>query len=510
MKSFLLLTGACFWLITQSFGHIIYVNASATGANDGTTWADAFTNLSVAIADAEMNSFTVDSLFIAEGVYIPDFHPTAQYPVYICPPQIALFGGFPTTGTPAFSDRDWLAHPTVLDGDVLGDDDGTVNTRFDNARRLLILDTYAQLDGIRVQNGGDVTGAVGAGVTISGTNSRSALIQNCVFANNWVVNMDGLAGDGGGIRGAAVNTSDVLEIRNVVFINNKAKFGGGLIYAGQLKSNNCYFIENEAELGSAIAMSGPGGTNAGAGTIVQNVFFQNRTFGGTNQGDRSGVIGRLNAGNGELRVWNSTFKDNFADSVAIVYSGRNLQDRPYTEFNNCLMDESNDVPAIAIQGRDSITLNNCVGSFTAGWPTDLDSIVDDGNFVNAHLTLNQWQEGANLSYLIEEEDEAVFVLDCLSPGVGAGSNALLPGSLANGTDLLGNPRISGGAVDVGAYETPFFDLPLIEQQGPTLQVTNGPYDNYQWFLDGTLIAGATQSNFRLGNCRNLPSSSKQR
>ncbi len=46
---------------------ILYVDAGASGANDGSVWADAFTDLQDALAAAARG----DEIWVAEGVYKP-------------------------------------------------------------------------------------------------------------------------------------------------------------------------------------------------------------------------------------------------------------------------------------------------------------------------------------------------------------------------------------------------------------------------------------------------------
>ncbi|GEM_PF-4235049 len=491
MKSILLTVCTLLGCFIQGFSAVIFVNTQATGNNDGSSWANAFTNLSQAIQHAANNASNADSLFVAEGIYVPDVDNQLGFPVFNCPPQIALFGGFPSSGNPEFEDRDWQAHLTVLNGDVLGDDDNTSMTRVDNARRVLVFDTFGRLDGFVVRNGGDDSGGVGAGLTLNGTTSRGAQITNCLFENNWVTSGGALVGDGGAIRAGAVNATDVVDLQNVLFRNNRAKFGAALIYGGTAELNNCVFIENEAELGSAIAVSG---SSAGAGpaTIINSVFYNNTSVAGTNQGDRSGTIGRLNAGTGDLTVLNSTFKDNNADTLATVYSGIPLSVSASTVFNNCLIDELSNVPAFGLFESDTINMNNCVGSFSAGWGANASIGANDGLIV-----LSNWKEGEPITYITEDNTLGVFILDCDAPGYNDGLNDLLPGSLVSGSDILGNARVQGGTVDVGAYETSTFDRPMIEQQGSVLQVTNGSYDNYQWVMDGSPVSGGNDSTLSL-------------
>ena len=69
-----------------------YVDRSATGSNDGTSWANAYTNLQTALA----NSVSGTDLWIAEGRYTP--HATDRTKSFVLKNGVSLYGGFPTGG----------------------------------------------------------------------------------------------------------------------------------------------------------------------------------------------------------------------------------------------------------------------------------------------------------------------------------------------------------------------------------------------------------------------------
>ena len=71
----------------------LYVNAAATGANNGTTWADAYTSLDAAIAAFT----TVNEIWVAAGTYKPTG--SARTSTFNMKNAIKLYGGFNGTET---------------------------------------------------------------------------------------------------------------------------------------------------------------------------------------------------------------------------------------------------------------------------------------------------------------------------------------------------------------------------------------------------------------------------
>src|SRR5688500_13578929 len=100
---------------------IIYVNPAAVGANNGTSWANAYTSLSAAL----LASVSGDEIWVKSGVYKPttlvDVNGAggaeAREATFQIPSGVALYGGF--AGTEATRDeRNWEANLTVLSGDI--------------------------------------------------------------------------------------------------------------------------------------------------------------------------------------------------------------------------------------------------------------------------------------------------------------------------------------------------------------------------------------------------------
>ncbi len=99
---------------------VIYVDKDATGAGDGTSWTDAFTNLQEAIDSSQSG----DRIWVAEGVYFPtsdeDGDPSPVDPrdvLFKLKDGVKMYGGFLGTET-MLSERDPDSNATVLSGDV--------------------------------------------------------------------------------------------------------------------------------------------------------------------------------------------------------------------------------------------------------------------------------------------------------------------------------------------------------------------------------------------------------
>ncbi len=96
----------------------IYVDVDATGANDGSSWEDAYTTLQPALDEAVAG----DEIWVAAGTYKPTYECDPGNPrsaTFQLKNGVALYGGFdPSVGDTEFGDRDWAANATILSGDL--------------------------------------------------------------------------------------------------------------------------------------------------------------------------------------------------------------------------------------------------------------------------------------------------------------------------------------------------------------------------------------------------------
>jgi hypothetical protein len=200
-------------------GAVIYVDRQAAGANTGAGWADAYTNLSTALAAAGSGA----SLWVARGTYTPGPFQLAA--------NVAVYGGF-TNGMASLASRDWTAYPAILRG----------------GGPVVRGATGARLDGFTVTGG---SGVSGGGLFMSG---GSLAVANCNVVSN-------TATWGGGFY--FTGTQATLE-RTRVVANTSQSGGGGGLYA-QLNNvasagviRNCVFTGNRSEGALAIKPDGGG------------------------------------------------------------------------------------------------------------------------------------------------------------------------------------------------------------------------------------------------------------
>jgi hypothetical protein len=215
---------------------IYYVDADATGNNNGTSWQDAFTDLQ----DGLTGSSPGGEIWVAEGTYRPTSGDdrTASFELKN---GVALYGGFdPSEGITDFEARDWVGQVTLLSGDI-----GTLEDTSDNVYHVLVgsgVTETAVLDGFTVA-GGHANGAEpdnrGGGIYLDGA---SPTLTNLTFSAN-------SAGRGGGIYN--LNSSPTLT--HCAFSGEATDSGGGMFnwYSSPVLTD-CTFSGNSAPYGGGM------------------------------------------------------------------------------------------------------------------------------------------------------------------------------------------------------------------------------------------------------------------
>lgn len=279
-------------------GRIIYVDADANGANDGTSWQNAYNYLQDALTDANSSDKPVE-IRVAQGIYRPDRSwdepngsgdRTATFQLIN---GVTLKGGYAGFGEPDPNARDIALYATILSGDI-----GTLSDKSDNCYHVfyhpegLNLDATAFLDGFTITggngNGGDWPNNAGGGM---GNYNSSPTVNNCTFIGN-------LANWGGGMDNSYYSSPNVT---NCTFSEDSAETGGGMFnYESSPNVNNCIFKENTAK-------------NCGGGMYNDNSSptVNNCTFSGNSANENGG--GMYNYDHSSPNVIYCAFSNNSAE-----------------------------------------------------------------------------------------------------------------------------------------------------------------------------------------------------
>jgi hypothetical protein len=354
---------------------IIYVDASAVGANNGSDWEDAYNYLQDALADAnealpreiDGNGFISQGkksveIWVAHGVYTPDR--TSAIPdgtsdrdaVFHLISGVTLRGGYAGLGQPDPNLCDYQLFKTILSGDLYGDDGPNLTKRFENSYFVVTgsgTDETAVLDGFTITGGNDDLWSRGYGGGMynrfgsptlvnctfegnfadrygGGMNNvqSSPTLINCTFSENW---LNGMYND---------NSFPVLTDCN--FIRNfdcgmenwesspiltRCNFIGNLdsgmdnFFNSNAVLTDCSFIDNLCEI------SGGGMYNIDSSPILTNCSFignsAGRDGGGINNWNSSPIIANC-VFSGNWAFWDGGGMNNWEGSLILtncIFSG---------------------------------------------------------------------------------------------------------------------------------------------------------------------------------------------
>jgi hypothetical protein len=264
-------------LTTPSSTPIRYVRAG--GAGSGESWDEASGDLQSQIAFAG-----AEQVWVAQGIYKPGpAGNTDRGLSFTMKDGVSILGGFPPSGSPTLAERNPGRFPTVLSGDI-----GVVGDRSDNSAHVIynpgylsnsaVLDGFVITDASSDQRGGGMLNGTAFNFQTNTYQSSSPVLRNCIFQNN-------SAGFGGGL----CNQNGNPILINCAFLNNSAGIGAGLYNNGNENYRteptlvNCSFQGNTADQGGAIYNFSKGNRVS----LTNCVVFGN---GGENTFDITGYI----------------------------------------------------------------------------------------------------------------------------------------------------------------------------------------------------------------------------
>ncbi len=399
---------------------IIYVRASAAPGGDGASWATAFNDVQVALSAAMPDA----QIWVAQGTYRaapPDGDRALSFALKN---GVGLYGGFAGSET-TLAERNPALHTTTLSGDLNSNDSGDFVGNGENSYHVVTghgCDATARIDGFTI-TGGNANGSEASANNLGGglhALAGSPTLANCVLRENYALNHG---------AGGYANSGSPTFLTCTVQGNTAADDGGGLAFElSSPKVFNCSILGNHAEDGGGIVYS-----------MSDPLIVNCRIIGNAASHQCGGVFCDASGSNGA--IVNCTIAGNSASSAAGIL---------------CLATS----PAI----RNSIVWGNSPGGLSgSGTPVISYSDVQDpvpgiGNLQVDPLFVDL--DGAD-DVIGTIDDNARLILN--SPCVNTGDNAGIAPDAADldgdsdtneavPFDLDSQPRVSGRAVDMGAFE----------------------------------------------------------
>jgi len=343
----------------------IYVNLAATGANNGTTWANAYTDLQTAINAAGAGA----QIWVKAGTYRPTSYldpkvtndPRSRS--FILKGGVSVLGGFAGTET-QLDQRDVESNPTVLSGDFNRNDSATWPPVVGNDGNI------GSGDFTRSENAYHVVGALSQttapildGFTITGGNANNTSYRQ---PNNRFPIPAGIPLHMNASALALVNSDFVLRNSHITKNVGKSASAGFYNLTGalrQVRISDSVFEENLCYYGDGAAINAQTSSTQSVTArplmkvnVVRSVFVDNESRTGPDQDDDRYPDG----GDGGAVYFYWGVEGNFANCVFIhnYANGKKTDGTPW--YDGSSGGTEGNGGAILVRDYCRLALANCV------------------------------------------------------------------------------------------------------------------------------------------------------
>lgn len=419
------LTGMMALLLASSAvnGAIWFVDETlTTGANDGTSWADAFQGTD-GLRAALVPATAGDEIWVAAGRYEPTAS-TSRLVSFLMENGVTILGGF-AGGETAADQRDFVTNETILSGDLAGNDGPGGTGIAENSAHV-------------VSGNSTNSTAILDGFTISGGNANFTVDPN---------------ERGGGLL--MINNSNPT-VRNCRVINNRCVFGGGACYTRQSSPTwiNCVFEDN---IGGSFGGAFDCATNC-------NPVYRDCTFRG-NSANRAGGVEVF--GNSSATLTNCLFDSNTCTTqggAMLIANGGLTRIINCTITNNTAGSQVGGIIGSAASYRveNSIVYGNSDPTFGM---TETSQVAGGSPVVRFSCIQGLSTFAGNGNIGADPQLEADLSIPAGSPCIDAADNAAVTPGVT--TDITGAPRFvdDSATPDTGAGTPPIVDMGAYEFQG---------------------------------------------
>lgn len=453
---------------------VLYVKADAIGANNGTTWSSAYTDLQDAIAAANYGT----QIWVAVGTYKPTSG-TDRDAYFELENGVEIYGGF--IGTEAqLAERDYIHNESILSGDI-----GVVGDSLDNSYTIVYsfgTDENTILEGFTIRDGNanrpsDEIFTVnknrsGGGVYLSGEDGDlRCQIKHCHFFNNYAdYNGGGLAVSIGEISGS---------VRPVIFANqftqnNTGGIGGGFYWGGGT------YLQGELIVGDSLSFD----RNIGGGLSV-------------NSRENSAKTKILNCSFNENSGGAFFFIESSYDNIGLVIENSDF------EYNT-----GGGISLQSIYDQTDLTIKDCYFDHNAGGAVIIEGHIVEANtspvilIENSTFLWNTGSSGGGINIAAEgaittEIKKCIFQYNSANFSGGAiYSTSFFPGHKFRVTDCYfeGNAAngATGGGIHVQTNDTKITNSIFkanIGKTGAGIRMINGEVTNCVFYENNALQQG---------------------